>query len=212
MARNSVMTVTVEIELTKTPKKEHLEIMREIAQSLTVDRKSISVTKSTENPKVVVAEFLVKKAPEYKVVDEIGDEFGDSIEDYNDIEIYFSDDKTDEEKSKPKKKTTKITDEIKKQAAKIVDKFNKTTLKDTEVSYVPRYKGNYLYLDRNEYGKIGKVCRLEYFGDIKNWGFAIFKYSDGIYDDDEAEFVPGAEHFDGTILGAMKAGMEAYPV
>ena len=43
-----------------------------------------------------------------------------------------------------------------------------------------------------------------------DWEFAIFKYSDGNYDADEWMF-PGSEHVDGTIEGAMRAGLEAYP-
>ena len=42
------------------------------------------------------------------------------------------------------------------------------------------------------------------------WEFAIFKYSDERYDPDEWLF-PGSEHVDGTIEGAMQAGMAAYP-
>jgi hypothetical protein len=43
-----------------------------------------------------------------------------------------------------------------------------------------------------------------------DWEFAIFKYSDGNYDADEWMF-PASEHVDGTIEGAMRAGLEAYP-
>jgi hypothetical protein len=58
--------------------------------------------------------------------------------------------------------------------------------------------------------KLGPICRLKYTGDINNWSFAIFKYSDERYDSDEW-FFPGSGHVDGTIEGAMKAGLEAYP-
>jgi hypothetical protein len=51
---------------------------------------------------------------------------------------------------------------------------------------------------------------LEYTGGIDNWDFAIFKYSDERYDPKEW-FFPGAGHVDGTVEGAMKAGLEAYP-
>jgi hypothetical protein len=37
-----------------------------------------------------------------------------------------------------------------------------------------------------------------------------YKYSDERYDEEEW-FFPGAGHVDGTIEGAMKAGLEAYP-
>jgi hypothetical protein len=41
------------------------------------------------------------------------------------------------------------------------------------------------------------------------WEFAIFKYSDERYDPDEWMF-PGGEELDGTIEGAMRAGLKAY--
>ena len=45
---------------------------------------------------------------------------------------------------------------------------------------------------------------------MQKWSFAIYKYSDEQYDEEEW-FFPGSEHVDGTIEGAMKAGLEAYP-
>lgn len=45
---------------------------------------------------------------------------------------------------------------------------------------------------------------------MDNWEFAIFKHSDERYDAEEW-FFPGAGWMDGTIEGAMKAGLEAYP-
>jgi hypothetical protein len=44
-----------------------------------------------------------------------------------------------------------------------------------------------------------------------NWEFAIFKWSTERYDPDEW-FFPGAEYVDGTVEGAMMAGLHAYPV
>ena len=46
---------------------------------------------------------------------------------------------------------------------------------------------------------------------MKDWEFAIFKWSSEEYDSDEW-FFPGSQFVDGTIEGAMKAGLEAYPV
>jgi hypothetical protein len=103
-----------------------------------------------------------------------------------------------------------IPDEVKKQVDEIVERFNQEALKDPDFYYVTRYKGNYLYLDRFEYGRVSHVCRLGYTGDMSHWDFAIFKYSDMKYDPDEWLF-PGSQHIDGTIEGAMKAGLEAYP-
>ena len=68
-----------------------------------------------------------------------------------------------------------------------------------------------MYLDRQDYGDPSHICRLNYTGSMDHWGFAIYKYSDEKYDPDEFVF-PGYEHLDGTIEGAMKAGLEAYPM
>jgi hypothetical protein len=45
---------------------------------------------------------------------------------------------------------------------------------------------------------------------MNHWDFAIYKYSDEAYDSDEW-FFTGAEEVDGTIVGAMRAGLKAYP-
>jgi hypothetical protein len=55
------------------------------------------------------------------------------------------------------------------------------------------------------------MCRLTYTGKMDGWEFAIFKWSDEAYDPDEW-FFPGFEEVDGTVQGAMRAGLEAYPV
>jgi hypothetical protein len=46
---------------------------------------------------------------------------------------------------------------------------------------------------------------------MDNWDFAIYKYSDNRYDPEEW-FFPGEQFVDGTVTGAMKAGMIAYPL
>jgi hypothetical protein len=103
-----------------------------------------------------------------------------------------------------------IPDDIKKRADEIVRRFNATVIKNADCYYVARYKGSYLYLDRIEYGRLGPICRLKYSGDLTKWEFAIFKYSDEVYDPEEW-FFPGSQYVDGTIEGAMRAGREAYP-
>lgn len=103
-----------------------------------------------------------------------------------------------------------IPEEVRQQADEIVQKFNKTIIKDPNRYYVPRFKGKFLYLDRYDYDFLSHVCRLKYTGQIDDWDFAIYKYSDGAYDPDEWAF-PGSGHVDGTIEGAMKAGLQAYP-
>ncbi len=117
--------------------------------------------------------------------------------------------KQENSKKTPRKKTTGIPDEIKTKVSELIEKFNKQTFKDPEIFYVPRYKGKYLYLNRNESGDLVPICRLEFNGKLNNWGFALYKYSDERYDPNE--FFSGMKYVNGTIAGAMKAGMKAYP-
>ncbi len=70
-----------------------------------------------------------------------------------------------------------IPDDIKKQVEEIVQNFNDKVIGTPDHYYIARYKGKYLYLDRNDYGQNFHVCRLEYNGDISDWGFAIYKLS-----------------------------------
>lgn len=77
--------------------------------------------------------------------------------------------------------------------------------------YVPRFKGRFLYLDRASLGgRLSEICRLTWTGDMNSWEFAIYKHSTNRYDPDEW-FFPGAEEVDGTVEGAMRAGLAAYP-
>lgn len=107
-------------------------------------------------------------------------------------------------------KGPRIPHAIKTQVAERIAAFNREILQDPHVSYRPRYQGAFLYLDRCDYGQVGRICRLQYTGALDDWDFAIYKYSDARYDPDEWLF-PGAEELDGTIEGAMRAGLAAYP-
>ena len=78
-----------------------------------------------------------------------------------------------------------ISDEVKKEVTQIIDCFNQNVLRGSDCSYIPRYRGNYLYLNRNDAGTQSSICRLKYTGDMQNWEFAIFKYSSETYDSDE---------------------------
>jgi len=108
---------------------------------------------------------------------------------------------------------TTIPKQTQQEIAKIIDEYNKKTFHDNveDLAYFAEYKGKYLYLKRKEFGKISPIARLTYTGEIQKWGFAIFKWSREQYDPDEW-FFPGAESVDGTVEGAMKAGLKAYPV
>ena len=119
--------------------------------------------------------------------------------------------KTPKSKPSPKRAATRgIPDEVKTEVEARVEHFNTTVIRNPHCLYVPRYKGKFLYLDRQDYRRHHPICRLEYTGNMEDWAFAIYKYSDERYDAEEW-FFPGAGHVDGTLEGAMKAGLEAYP-
>ena len=102
-----------------------------------------------------------------------------------------------------------IPDDVRGKVEKIVEQFNKKSQRG-DCYYEPRFKGKYLYLDRCDFGRLGPICRLTYAGKMSDWQFAIFKWSTETYDSDEWMF-PGSDEVDGTVEGAMKAGLQAYP-
>jgi hypothetical protein len=110
-----------------------------------------------------------------------------------------------------------IPPEIQAEVQKLIDEFNQEYFSDPDfkefgiVGYSARFKGKYLYLYRDELGEPSPICRLTWNGKMDNWGFAIYKYSDNCYDPEEW-FFPGEQYVDGTVTGAMKAGMEAYDI
>ena len=106
--------------------------------------------------------------------------------------------------------TQNISVDIKQQALAIIEQFNQQLKGHSE--YIPRFNGKFLYLDRADHGRRAvEVCRLKFTGSIDDWEFAIFKFSSNTYDPDEW-FMPGTEHIDGSIEGAMRCGMAAYSV
>jgi len=107
-------------------------------------------------------------------------------------------------------KSKTIPENVKSEVKEIADRFNRETFSRDDCYYEARFKGRYLYLDRSEYGRSGPICRLTYTGKMNAWEFAIFKWSTEEYDANEW-FFPGAGSVDGTVQGAMVAGLEAYP-
>ncbi len=103
-----------------------------------------------------------------------------------------------------------IPETVRTQVDDMVTAFNKNSIKDPNRFYTTRFQGLFLYLDRVDFETESQICRLKYSGDIAKWEFAIYKYSSSRYDPDEW-FFTGAGHVDGTVEGAMKAGLEAYP-
>ncbi len=121
----------------------------------------------------------------------------------------------------PKKQA--IPAEIQEEVQKLIDEFNRVNLKESTSllnTFFPskvkrgcsaRFKGKFLYLDRTDRSAPLPICRLTWNGKMDNWDFAIYKYSSDKYDSEEW-FFPGAEFVDGTVNGAMKAGMQAYSI
>ena len=100
----------------------------------------------------------------------------------------------------------KIQNNLKSKIEIEINNFNT----EHDCKYEARYTSKYLYFDRDDgFEKLSPICRLEFTGDIKNWEFAIYKYSNQSYDSEECLF-PGEQYVNGTISGAMKAGLRAY--
>jgi hypothetical protein len=72
------------------------------------------------------------------------------------------------------RKPLSIPGPIREQVDRIVADFNQKIIKNPQCFYVPRYRGNDLYLDRHNYGSIGPIARLKYRGELTNWEFAIY--------------------------------------
>ena len=116
-----------------------------------------------------------------------------------------------------------IPRKIQAEVQKLVDDFNTKTFTqrqhpliralfgETRRGYAARFRGKILYLDRTDRGRPSEICRLTWNGKIDNWDFAIYRHSRNFYDPNEQMF-PGAGYVNGTVEGAMKAGMAAYPM
>ena len=103
----------------------------------------------------------------------------------------------------------KVPQDIRAQVEAIVTRFNRTVVRDRRTCFSARFRGRWVYLDRDGYGFVGPRGRLTWTGDMDHWEFAIYKYSDERYDPDE--WFDGMGHLDGTVEGALRACMEAYP-
>ena len=103
-----------------------------------------------------------------------------------------------------------IPHEVRTEVENIVAEFNRKTFRNSGIAYSAHYRGIYLYLKRNEYGDPTPICRLTYTGEMTTWEFAIYKYSNESYADHE--IFPGMGEVDGTIEGAMRAGLAAYQI
>lgn len=114
--------------------------------------------------------------------------------------------------SKQETGAKRIPQAIRQQASAMIERFNHEVLEGGKnVRYIARFRGLYLYLDRQDWDNREPtlICRLEWTGDMSQWKFAIYRYSRNDYDPQEWMF-PGSARVDGTIEGAMVAGLEAY--
>ena len=83
------MFVRVEVTLDCKPKNNHKQQMFDSADSLSNDTNSIVISQHNKDSKILIAEFTMKKAKQIDVVDMIGKEFSNYMEDYNDSSISF---------------------------------------------------------------------------------------------------------------------------
>jgi len=128
-----------------------------------------------------------------------------------------------------------IPKEIKTSVLKIVDDFNK----NHNTAFKMTFRGRFAYLAKTENQQIditktfyemimkklksnkiqiaqqnapiieSKLGRLKYNNKMDNWSFAVYKYSRENYDENAFMF-PGFNKLDGTIEGALRAGLELY--
>jgi hypothetical protein len=98
---------------------------------------------------------------------------------------------------------------VKEDVLQTVERFNQVKLSSSDCRYLARFRGKFLYLDIEDFGQVGRICRLEYKGGKVPWEMAIYKYGSDRYDPENCWF-PGNTYVDGTVTGAMKAGLVAF--
>ncbi len=76
--------------------------------------------------------------------------------------------------------------------------------------YCADARGKFIYLFRLIPAGIQRLGRLTYLGNLENMEFTIFNDLAEKYDPKKRLF-PGSLYLDGTIEGALKAVVEAYP-
>ncbi|RME61283.1 hypothetical protein D6779_00375 [Candidatus Parcubacteria bacterium] len=104
-----------------------------------------------------------------------------------------------------------IPPEVRAEVERKIAEFNRKHLRG-RAAYTARFRGRYVYVGREvAYDSPAPIFRLTYNGAMDNWDFAIYKYTSERYDPDEW-FFPGAGKVDGTVEGALQAGLMAYPI
>ncbi len=101
-----------------------------------------------------------------------------------------------------------IPQEVKTQLEQEVTTFNQTKLAKASFTFDIITRGKHIYLNvHHQGGPTYKLGRLGYEGDVTDMEFVVYKYSSERYAPEEM-FFPGTEHLNGTIQGAMKAGLK----
>ncbi len=83
------MNVRVAIDFTVPVAEKHWHQMQQSAEMLTDTKSSVRVSQPRDNPRRLVVDFTIPKARQGDVVDRIGLEFWNWIEDYSDSSIGF---------------------------------------------------------------------------------------------------------------------------
>jgi len=101
-----------------------------------------------------------------------------------------------------------IPEHVRKQAELIVGRFNVQNAGPPGLYFALRFKGKFVYLDESDPSDEPlPFCRLEWTGNMQDWEFAIYDPIEGRYDRSERRF-PGSDLVDGTVEGALRAGLE----
>lgn len=103
-----------------------------------------------------------------------------------------------------------IPEYVRQQLNQVIEAFNNSELADSGSHYVARYRASYLFLDRSDHGRVRPIIRLQYTGRLDAWEFALYRPSQEDYETD-VSFFPGERQVDGTLQGALQAGLEALP-
>lgn len=101
-----------------------------------------------------------------------------------------------------------IPQEIKNEAETAVKTFNTKRFSEGDTEYIANFDDEYMYLKIRRKDSFRPVARIRFTGDPQKWEFSVYDYSTDDYT--HRKSFPGAEFADGTIEGALKAGVKAF--
>jgi len=87
--------------------------------------------------------------------------------------------------------------------------FNLRVLREEELRYVAQFRSGYLYLLYDTPDGVEPFCRLEFTGDMNRWDFSVYRSTSKRFHPPAQSFA-GNAFLDGTVEGALKAGVVAY--